>query len=276
MVSDRPPEDPDLLSPELVLVSDEETMRRAREQLPEHPWLAVRNGAVADAPLPPRLVFEEAAQTPEAPAAPRPRRRGRLGAAVVLVLALVVAGFLTETRWRDAGATTAEDVPSAASTPGTSTAPAPTRTAGASQTEPALTLAPPTATAPAPQTTRPATTPASQPTTAPRPTTTRAQRQTTASPPPRPSGFVPARTWTWAPAKGAQTYEVTFYLDGRVVLRERVKGSRLVMPGSFRFKAGRYRWTVRAIPAASPTARIVDSSFVLTPATAAAANSSGG
>jgi hypothetical protein len=69
---------------------------------------------------------------------------------------------------------------------------------------------------------------------------------------------------------------VTFYLDGRVVLRERVKESRLVMPGSFRFEAGRYRWTVRAIPAASPTARIVDSSFVLTPATAAAANSSGG
>jgi len=269
MISDRPPEDQEQLSPELVLVSDEETMRRARERLPEHPWLVVRNGAV-DVPLPPRLVFEEAAETPPPPP-PRRRRRGRLGAAVVLVLAVGLAGYLTETRWRDASATTA-DVTSTAPTGAATTAPAPTRTAGAVQTETAPTLAPPTSTAgsaPAPH----ATTAAAKPTTKPESSTTRTQRQAT-SPPPRPSGFVPARVWTWAPAKGAQTYEVTFYLDGRVVLRERVKESRLAMPSSFRFEAGRYRWTVRAIPAASPTARIVDSSFVLTPATAAAANAS--
>jgi hypothetical protein len=67
---------------------------------------------------------------------------------------------------------------------------------------------------------------------------------------------------------------VTFFLEDRVVFRARPAEPRLVLPSGFRFQAGRYRWTVVSVPAAAAGNPIVDSRFVLTAATAAAANGS--
>jgi hypothetical protein len=92
--------------------------------------------------------------------------------------------------------------------------------------------------------------------------------------PPPDVGFVPARTWAWVPKEGATAYEVTFFLDGRVVLHANATEPRFAMPTSFRYRAGRYRWTVQAVPAHQNDKLLVDSGFVLTAATAAAANGS--
>jgi hypothetical protein len=65
---------------------------------------------------------------------------------------------------------------------------------------------------------------------------------------------------------------VTFFFDGYVVFRAWPKDARVALPQSFRFRAGRYRWTVQAMPVAPAAKPIVDSTFVLTAAAAAAAN----
>jgi hypothetical protein len=280
MTCGHPPDAPEVLSPELVLVADEETARRARESLPEQPWLFVPNRAT-----------EAAEEVPPA-APPRPRSRRTLVTAGLVVLGLGVAGFVTESHWRGADSSAADGatapVPVSSSTARSTTAPATVPTAKAT-TAPASTLAPTTATVKAKPKPKPAPTPAPpaatakakpKPTPAPATATRRAatttKTQTRPPPPPAPTGFVPARTWTWAPSKGADAYEVVFYRDGKVVLQAHPKEARFVMAPGFRFRPGRYRWTVRALPAASPTTRIVDSSFVLTPAAAAAANGSSG
>jgi len=84
--------------------------------------------------------------------------------------------------------------------------------------------------------------------------------------------FVPARKWAWVPVAGAFAYRVAFFHAGRRVLLGRSKAPRYVMPRSFRYHRGRYHWTVRALPAASAHNPIVNSMFVLTRATARAAN----
>jgi len=90
----------------------------------------------------------------------------------------------------------------------------------------------------------------------------------------RPAAFVPTRTWAWSPQQGADGYDITFFHEGRVVFHAHPAEPRLVLPSSFRFQAGRYRWTVRSVPVAATAKLIVDSTFVLTPATAAEANRS--
>src|SRR5689334_23497927 len=63
--------------------------------------------------------------------------------------------------------------------------------------------------------------PAPATTTAPA-TTATAPTATVAAPAPKPEAtFVPARAWAWPPSAGAHAYAITFYLDGRVVLRAR-------------------------------------------------------
>jgi len=122
---------------------------------------------------------------------------------------------------------------------------------------------------PMPTTTRPAATvpiPA-RPTS---PTTTPVATDTAPAPKPE-STFVPARSWAWAPSANARAYTVTFYLDGRVVLRAQATHARFLLPRSFRYRPGTYRWTVETVPA-SAGQPIVDSTFVVTAATAAAAN----
>jgi hypothetical protein len=86
--------------------------------------------------------------------------------------------------------------------------------------------------------------------------------------------FVPSRTWAWAPAKGAAAYDVTFVRDGQVVFQARAREPRVVIPRSFRFEPGNYRWTVRALPITSGAPALVDSTFSLTSAGASAANDS--
>jgi hypothetical protein len=298
MTSEAPSDDLEVVSPELVLVSSAEVASRAREELPELPEVAapvaraappqaapdvvtrpapaptqpVAGAAAAPPPLDrapapayPRVVVEEAPAEP-----PRRRRRGRVVLATCLVGAAVAAGgYLTETRWLDGGATPAVSAPASPPTLAAAedlslsvpTAPAPSREPRTTAPKPA---AHPAATATQPVTT--STGPAAE------------QRPHTASPstsvPEAPVGFVPARSWAWAPQQGADAYEVTFFLDGRVVLRARPTKPGLVLPSSFRFHAGRYRWTVRALPATASGALIVDSTFVLTAAAAAAANGS--
>ena len=90
--------------------------------------------------------------------------------------------------------------------------------------------------------------------------------------------FVPGRTWVWSTSKGARAYLVRFFFNGRQVLKRRPAKNQLTLPRSFRYAAGRYRWSVR--PITGPPSRpsyghpIVDSKFVLTGPAAARANSS--
>jgi hypothetical protein len=90
--------------------------------------------------------------------------------------------------------------------------------------------------------------------------------------------FVPGRTWVWSTSKGARAYLVRFFFNGRQVLKRRPTKNQLTLPRSFRYAAGRYRWSVR--PITGPPSRpsyghpIVDSKFVLTGPAAARANSS--
>lgn len=84
--------------------------------------------------------------------------------------------------------------------------------------------------------------------------------------------FVPARTWVWSASSGARGYLFEMMLDGRTVVHARIAQARFELPKSFRFRPGRYRWTVRRIPPAVGGKILSDSSFVLTKATAARSN----
>lgn len=84
--------------------------------------------------------------------------------------------------------------------------------------------------------------------------------------------FTPARTWVWAPSKGAHAYTFEMTRNGRVVLHGRTPEPRFELPRSFRFQAGAYRWTVRRVPPAAGGKILSDSSFVLSQATAARSN----
>jgi hypothetical protein len=91
---------------------------------------------------------------------------------------------------------------------------------------------------------------------------------------PAASTFVPSRTWAWAPAHGAKAYDVIFLRDGQAVFHVRASEPRIVLPRSFRFEPGDYRWTVRALPITAGAPAIVDSTFSLTAAGATEANDS--
>jgi hypothetical protein len=86
------------------------------------------------------------------------------------------------------------------------------------------------------------------------------------------SGFLPARTWTWPMSRGASAYELRLLRNGRAVLDVRTTRPQLVLPRTFRFRAGTYRWIVQQIPLAANRRPIVDSEFVLTDAAAKRAN----
>jgi hypothetical protein len=290
MISEPPPEDREVLSPELVLVSSPEDARRAREQFAERPGAVPSSPAapvhaepievigspstppvsVASAPAAsidrspppayPRIALEDLPPEP-----PRRPRRGRIALAVTLLAAIAVGGYVTATRWHGSRTTNDAAVRSAPSTLASAKrilGVQPLPTLGRQKTLPKPTAHPPAAR------TQPA-----------KPSTGVADGQKPQPAAPFiPAGasaaFVPARTWAWTQQGSADAYEVTIFLQGRVVLRARPAKPRLVMPSSFRFHAGRYRWTVRSLPATATGKPIVDSTFVLTPATAAAANGS--
>ncbi len=107
-------------------------------------------------------------------------------------------------------------------------------------------------------------------------TPSKKQTPTRPSPPARraPTGFVPARTWSWEPQSRARRYVFTLARNGRRVIAARTAKPRFVLPQRFQFAAGRYRWRVVALTT-KPGARrkvVVDSKFRLSAAGAAAAN----
>jgi hypothetical protein len=84
-------------------------------------------------------------------------------------------------------------------------------------------------------------------------------------------GFVPARTFAWAPAVGARRYAFQMTENGRVVLRAETRAPRFELPASFHFRPGTYRWTVRSVPQRPGGKAVAESTFVLTAAQAARA-----
>jgi hypothetical protein len=247
MTSEPASDDQEALSPELVLVSSAAVAQRAREALPG-PIAPVISGAgepIAVRPPPPAYPRVDIEDLPA-----KPTRRIRRGSVVLLICLVAAAagveGYRTTTPWQHS--TPTRHVAGLAALP-TPTVPVP-----------ALARRPTPPQRETSATGQPAQTPQSADTAQPR------------SSPAGAAGFVPSRSWVWLRRDGAVGYEVTFFLDGRVVLRARSKTPRFVMPRRFRFHAGRYRWTVRALPAGAARQAIVDSGFVLTPAAAAAAN----
>jgi hypothetical protein len=68
-------------------------------------------------------------------------------------------------------------------------------------------------------------------------------RPTLARPDPQ---FAPARTFAWTAVPDADHYRIRFYRDADVVLEARPAEPRYVLPSTFKFSPGRYRWTVEA------------------------------
>jgi hypothetical protein len=268
-------QDPEPISPELVLVSPPDVARRAREELREPPFLRDTPSAVRDRlpGPPPQVAVPESPPPRAAVATPTPvrpkRRRGRIALAGVAI-AVAVAAVAYVVVGRDSPR---HVNPAAAGAPGSS---APTSTFETAPTRPTPTTATRHAHAKprhAATTARPAKhaaqagKPAAKPKQSAKP-----RRATQRAAVARPSGFVPARTWTWPESKGARAYETRFLLNGRVILDMRTTQPRLVLPRTFTFRAGTYRWVVRRIPPGASPRPIVDSKFALSRAAAARAN----
>jgi len=83
--------------------------------------------------------------------------------------------------------------------------------------------------------------------------------------------FVPSRVWVWSADASATGYVFELAREGSVVLSLHTTKPRLVLPRSFRFRAGTYRWTVRRIPSTGAPP-LTDSRFTITSAAAALAN----
>jgi hypothetical protein len=243
-----------IISPELVLVADPETASRARAALQE--------------PLSWRLAAEiRLRAAADAPVAQPSSRRSRRGVRV-LRYGLVAAGLAAVGYGFAAFAfdgTASVDAPLTRAAPSSAVA-SRSHLPVAAEAPPAAasTVVAPTAVAPTAVAPRPV-----RPTTASVAVAARPAATTTPSPPPSPSGFVPARTWTWPPVAGVSAYVVLFLRNGHEVFRGRVQGATFRLPSGFRFLPGRYRWTVTAAGAGRP---LIDSSFLLDAAQAAAAN----
>jgi hypothetical protein len=264
-----PPAEP--LSPELVLVAPPEEARRAREQLADEPPLV---GDVAlerpredwddllarlrAEPLPP-----VADEPPARIEAPKRRRWGRVAVAVAVVVLAVLIGVAWVRRDsqqpRLVGPTSAS--PPAAGNP----------------VKPPAAPAKPKTPAKKPAATKPRVKPkpaapvqrsgakkpvATKPRVKPKPAAP-VHRRSAKKPARPPAGFVPSRVWSWAPVPGSTGYRVRFFRNGRSVLVVRTATARLVLPKSFAFHKGRYRWTVVPLGAAKPQRPVVDSTFVV-------------
>jgi len=259
----------DPVSPELVLVSTAEDARRQRDALPEHPWEPEARVSNTDAARPtpppyPRVTADDAA-------APRRggsrRRRLALAAGFVLAAAVAAGGYVAATRGH--GRTTAAAVVPVQAPRGTA---ASSTVSGSTVAHERQTRRTKTRQATARTTTRAAAAPPAarrRRTTAVKPKRAAGAKPATAK---SHAGFVPSRTWSWAPRAGAARYRVTFFLNGHAVFDGRPASARLVLPRGFRFRAGVYRWVVRALPASAAAKPVVDATFTVSRAAAAAAN----
>ena len=79
-----------------------------------------------------------------------------------------------------------------------------------------------------------------------------------------PGAFVPSRIWSWAKVPGSAHYLVRFFRSGHRILAVRTTRPELILPKTFVFHPGRYRWMVVSISAKDKGRRaIVDSTFVV-------------
>jgi len=74
--------------------------------------------------------------------------------------------------------------------------------------------------------------------------------------------FAPARAFSW-PAVSGSRYRVRFWREGRKVLDLRAAKPRLIVPRTFVFAPGRYRWSVLAVSGVGARRLVVNSDFVV-------------
>jgi hypothetical protein len=97
---------------------------------------------------------------------------------------------------------------------------------------------------------------------APEPAPARNPKATKRRNPSKPPTFVPARVFTWPSQPAAKRYLVRFFRNGQKVLEARTARARLVLPKSFVFRPGNYRWTVVPLGVVGK-GPLVDSKFVI-------------
>lgn len=220
---------------------------------------------------------------PAAPAAPPAWRRPRLlfAAALVPIAGLGLAfgagwnpfGDSIETPSTVAATPSAGHVGTATSAPGAASSEAPPASTGPAGSTPAHTTRASTPTPTRPTTHAGVGARTTSPST-PRTSTTKHTRTTrpprsgtTSKPPVAPPTITPSHVFAWPAAQNASFYLVSFMRDGKKVFEKRVTKPRLTLPGSFRFTAGNYRWTV--VPATGTAGNpqyapaIIDSKFVV-------------
>lgn len=247
------------VSPELVLVAPPDEARRAREQLPESPeaeWDHLLSRARA------RSVHRPSEPPPPTPA-PRRRRWVRKSVLVVALLILVASAVTVGlAATRDNGGEGAAQHNVTPVRHQSSTAPSTTHVTTAAKKPKKSAQSP---SGPAPQR-------KARPKAHAAPKKAPAKKPTRQRRPARPAvtGFVPARTWSWEPQSRTRRYVFTLQRNGKRVIAARTTKPRFVLPGRFRFAAGRYRWRVVAVGARRKV--VVDSKFRLSAAGAAAAN----
>ena len=217
------------ISPELILVAPPEEARLAREQLAD-PAAGDWDEFLAN------IRARAAAGEPAAPAEALPRRKHRVRLTVIAVSVIAVAaaafGIMRAVRAHDETATEVSRVP-----------------AIAERTQTHRAVAPKPAPARRPKATKR------------RKPSKPAARAATRKPAKTPK-FVPARVFSWPAERAATRYLVRFFRNGNKVLEVRTVRARLVLPKSFVFRPGRYRWTVVPLGVAGK-GPLVDSKFVI-------------
>jgi hypothetical protein len=250
------------ISPELILVSSPEEQLRARELLPPNPaeeWDRLLATIRARAAL-------EPVEPSPAPRARKPRRALVLASLLLVAVAVPIgmAGARDDLGGRHVSAHASRNVHRATSPavqhPGAPSTPV---------TRPNVKKPAAKSKHPAKRSGKRATKPKPK---APAPNT---KPKTSRPSAPQVSGFVPSRVWGWVAQPGSVSYLFRLYRNGRQVYKARTRQAQLVLPDSFRFAAGKYRWSVVAIGSSKKRGLkpVVESTFVLSGAAAAKANS---
>jgi hypothetical protein len=286
----------DGVSPELILVSEEDVAERARaglapivptdERLLAESSARVRAGlrmAEAPAPAAPPMPVTQTppvvAEPPPPPAPPPPRRRRRrLGFRVAGLAALIpiaAVGAALGAGWNPVSG-------GSSSAPETIAPPPPTGHVGTATSRVTHTAPPATThhTPPVTPSTHHLPTTAAATSTAThrhrrpartttRPTSTRRHSTTTAPPattrPKPPPPIKPSRVFAWPAAANANFYLVRFSRNGVQIYQDRVAAPRLTLPARLVLQPGHYHWTVLPALGTAKNPRygpaIVDSQF---------------
>lgn len=248
------------ISPELILVSSPEEQLRARELLPPNPaeeWDRLLATIRARAAL-------EPVEPAPAPRARKPRRALVLASLLLVAVAVPIgmAGARDDVGGRHVSSKASRNVHRSTSPP--------VRHPSA----PSAPVTRPDVKKPTAKAKHPAKRQGKQ-ATKPKPSAPNTKPKTSKPSAPQVSGFVPSRVWGWVAQPGSVSYLFRLYRNGRQVYRARTKQAQLVLPDSFRFAAGKYRWSVVAVSSSKKRGLkpVVESTFVLSRAAAAKANS---